>query len=638
MSLDQIRFRTLTTSCIALFIALSADVGTIAYVHAGTAPWWSWSVLPAAYMSFKAVFWYAVMLRHRKALPSTETCARLIRIASIEVVAGVAVLVAWQVWISRWSTTSDLILLALCMAGQMVFLLFGFLQMRAYSMLAASICALGTVAITKGAGLDPSGIVVLLVGGIGGLSYVAHEIQKDSRRLALARIAAEESRAEIAALSEENDRIANTDMLTEIGNRRSCFRDLEAALETAREAGTSLAFGIVDLDGFKTVNDSHGHLVGDRLLRAMAARLQDALAEQGAVYRLGGDEFAFIVRDQRDADALRAIGGRVIDAVHAPIHVGELCLLLGSSVGFATFPVSAKDVTELYDRADYALFNAKRTGGMKAVVFSVEHERDVRDSALLERTLREADLEAEFFLTFQPIVDSHDGRTLLLECLARWESPVLGTVPPARFIVAAEQCGFISNITPVLLQKALDAIRQWPDEVGISFNLSGYDLVSSERVLGLIAILMRSGVSPSRVEFEVTETALMMNLDEALANIHRLKATGARLALDDFGTGYSSLSQVQKLPLDKIKVDASFVHDLEGSEASRKIVSAVTALTRDLSLSCVVEGVETQEQLDILQTIGCRLIQGYVYSKPMRQEDVAAFLAGQSGLRTVAAN
>ncbi len=179
----------------------------------------------------------------------------------------------------------------------------------------------------------------------------------------------------------------------------------------------------------------------------------------------------------------------------------------------------------------------------------------------------------------------------------------------------------------MLLKKALEAVRQWPEEVGISFNLSGHDITAADKVKRLLALVEDSGISPERIEFEVTETALMMNIDEALANIHLLKAAGARIALDDFGTGYSSLSQIQKLPLDKIKVDGSFVRDLEGNEASRKIVSSVRALSRDLNLSCVVEGVETKEQLDILNGIGCNLIQGYYYSKPMPELQVEGFLA-----------
>ncbi len=368
----------------------------------------------------------------------------------------------------------------------------------------------------------------------------------------------------------------------------------------------------------------------------MAARVRTTLGSRGHVYRLGGDEFAFIIVGEDAPEYLLQIGNDLIASVHSPIQVGELRLLLGGSIGFASCPRNADNAEDLYDRADYALFHAKRTGRLKTVVFDEEHERSVRQTALIERSLRSADLEAEFFLTFQPIVDSHQDRTMLLECLARWQSPTLGFVSPGQFIVVAEQSGFISTLTPVLLEKALRAAKQWPEEVGISFNLSGHDIVAPEKVLNLIAILMRSGISPRRVEFEVTETAIMMNLDQALANLHLLKNTGARISLDDFGTGYSSLSQIQKLPLDKIKVDGSFVRDLESNEASRKIVSSVSALSRDLALACVVEGVETREQLDILQGIGCSLIQGYFYSKPMREADVGAFLDQQDVTRELA--
>ncbi|SMC71823.1 diguanylate cyclase (GGDEF) domain-containing protein [Fulvimarina manganoxydans] len=632
-SLEQARFQALANICPALFLALCAVVISIGFVHAGLAPWWSWALFIPLFLLPKGVFWFTLLHRKRRDVPPPEVCRRTLRIVGIELVIGMSAIVAWQVWLSQWSNPEALLLLALCMGGQMVFLLFGLLHLRTASIIAACTCVAGMLLIAERSQGGIFALVVLLGGGVAGLCYVAFRHYRDFAKLVTSRLAVEAKSAEISVLSEENYRIANTDMLTDIGNRRRCFRDLEQALTKAREEGGSVSFGIIDLDGFKSVNDSHGHVIGDRLLHAMARRLESILANHGEVYRLGGDEFAFIVTSGLDRDGLQKVGDELIEAVNLPIHINEMRLLIGCSVGFATFPEKADSVMEIYDRADYALFNAKRTGRMKTMVFSDEHERDVREAALLERTMREADLEAEFFLTFQPIVDSNEDRTLLLECLARWQSPVLGLVSPGRFIVAAEQSGFISTLTPVLLKKALEAIKQWPEEVGISFNLSGHDIVAAEKVLALIGILMRSGVSPSRVEFEVTETALMMNIEEALANIHRLKEAGVRISLDDFGTGYSSLSQIQKLPLDKIKVDGSFIRDLADSEASRKIVSSVSALSRDLSLSCVVEGVETREQLDILQGIGCHLIQGYFYSKPMRETEVDAFLKGQSNLR-----
>ena len=636
-SVEQARFKAISRVVIAMYVALTADIVAVAFVHAPFAPWWAWAIFPIVLLSTKAVFWFSIFRPAAEELPSPETCARSMRIVGIELVLGMSLMVAWQVWLSGWGTSQTLLLLSLCMGGQMVFLLFGLLHLRAASIISACTCVAGMIYLAAGTGSNILGVLVLLVGGVAGLSYVAYMHYRDFARLVSSRLKLEMKAGEILALSEQNYRIANTDMLTEIGNRRSCFRDLEQAVEQAGQEGRPLSFGIIDLDGFKTINDSNGHLVGDRLLRAMAARLQETVASHGEVYRLGGDEFAFLIRNEDEEGRLVAIGDEIIQSVRRPIQVGELNLALDCSVGFSSFPRSAQSVTELYDRADYALFHAKRTGRSRAVVFSDEHESSVREAASIERALRAADLEAEFFLTFQPIVDSHQDRTLLLECLARWQSPTLGFVSPGKFIVVAEQAGFISTLTPVLLRKALEAVKQWPDEVGISFNLSGHDIVAPERVLNLIGILMQSGVRPSRVEFEVTETALMMNLDQALANIHRLKATGARISLDDFGTGYSSLSQIQKLPLDKIKVDGSFVRDLADNEASRKIVSSVSALSRDLSLSCVVEGVETREQLDILQGIGCSLIQGYFYSKPMREDQVEGFLAGQTETRRLAA-
>jgi diguanylate cyclase (GGDEF)-like protein len=627
-TVEQARYHALARTWPALYIALCADIVAVAFVHSALAPWWAWGILPAVLVP-KSLIWAYLWHRKRNVIPPSEECTRAVRILGVEITVWMAMIVAWQVWLSHWGTGESLLLLALCMGGQMVFLLFGLLHLRTSSILSATFCVLGMLYIGAHSGSALIGIVVLLVGGVAGLAYVAQGYYRDFTSLVSSRLSIETKTREIEALSEDNFRIANTDMLTEIGNRRRFFRDLEQALDHARQADKPLALAIVDLDGFKAINDSNGHLVGDRLLKAMAQRLQDILLAHAEVYRLGGDEFAFFLRDESDPKQLISLGDGLIESVKAPIFVDDLRLSLGCSVGFSTFPQAGTTSTELYDRADYALFHAKKTGKQQTVLFSAEHEETVREAALIERSLRAADLEKELFLTFQPIVDSGRKETILLECLARWQSPALGLVSPARFIPVAEQSGLISTLTPILLRKALDAVRNWPDTVGISFNLSGHDITAPDKILGLMSILEKSGVSARRVEFEVTETALMMNLDQGIASLNALKATGARISLDDFGTGYSSLSQIQRLPLDKIKVDASFIRNLIDSEASQKIVRSVSSLSRDLSLDCVVEGVETEDQLNMLTEMGCNLIQGYIYSRPLKAIDVQPFLDQQ---------
>ncbi|WP_062118460.1 putative bifunctional diguanylate cyclase/phosphodiesterase [Aureimonas sp. AU40] len=634
-SIEQARYHALAKVWPALYLALVGDMIAVSFVHMAMAPWWATFLFPAILIP-KALICSVRWYRNRDTIPPVDECVRAVRVLGIEVVVWMGLIVAWEIWLAQWGNADTLIVLMLCVAGQMVFLQFGLLQLRLASLVSGAICLAGLIYL--GSGIESLvgtiGVVTVLVMGFGSFALIAYGYYFDFTSLVVSRLTLETKAEEVQLLSETNFRLANTDSLTDIGNRRRCFHDLEKALQAAADTGRAVAFGVLDLDGFKAVNDSNGHVVGDRLLHAMAARIRDTLGEFGDVYRLGGDEFAFIIAGEESPERLLEIGEDLISSVQTPIRIGDFNMLLGCSIGFATYPKSAESAEELYDRADYALFHAKRTGRSRPVVFNEEHERSVRQTALIERTLRAADLEEELYLTFQPIVDSHQNKTMLLECLARWQSPILGLVSPAQFIVAAEQSGFISTLTPILLRKALLAIRQWSGEVGISFNLSGHDIVAPEKVLNLIGILMHSGVAPNRVEFEVTETAIMMNLDQALANLHLLKATGARISLDDFGTGYSSLSQIQKLPLDKIKVDASFVRDLETNPASRKIVSSVTALSRDLSLSCVVEGVETREQLDILQGLGCSLIQGYFYSRPMREVDVEAFLDQQLELRS----
>lgn len=438
--------------------------------------------------------------------------------------------------------------------------------------------------------------------------------------------------AEAERLSAENWRIANTDMLTGLGNRRRFFAQLATVHAETRAGGKGLAVGILGLDGFKTINDSHDHSVGDQVLCAVGERLVASLGPAVKLFRLGSDEFALILREQTSEAELMALGERLIEMVRLPAIIGDLRLTIGCSIGFARDADAVRRPADLYEQADYALHRAKRSGRLCAAVFNEALSRAVREAARIERALREADLQAELHLRFQPIVDTRRGRTQALECLARWTSPTLGSVPPDKFIVVAEKSGLIGCVTPVLLRKALEAAKAWPEEIGLSFNLSGHDVGSIDRIANVIAIVAQSGIAPHRLEFEVTETALMMNVDESADNLRLLKRTGARIALDDFGTGYSSLSYMQRLPLDKIKVDGAFVKNLGACASSRKIVRSIAALSRDLDLECVIEGVETLEQLERVKEIGCHLVQGYHFAKPMDAAEVCDFLRDERQL------
>jgi len=433
------------------------------------------------------------------------------------------------------------------------------------------------------------------------------------------------SEAETVQLGKENVRLANHDMLTGLPNRRLFFEHLSTVMQTAAELGQSVAVGIADLDGFKPVNDTHGHRVGDAVLAEIASRLRGS-GGPVLVARVGGDEFGLIVCDVKAEDELMAIGDRAIKAVAAPINAGSIVTSVGCSIGFAVYPQAAATSDILYERADYALYHAKRSGRSKSVVFAEKHDTLLREQGGIDQALRAADLEVELFPVFQPIVDTAVGRTVAFESLARWRSPVLGDVRPATFIPIAEQAGLIGDVTEVLLRKSLTEALKWPTDVHLSFNVSPLDICSHDRTSRLMSIISESGVSPSRISIELTETALLYSYVETNANMRRLQQLGVNISLDDFGTGYSSLSHIHALPFDKLKIDKTFVDEIQLNSRSRNIVRSLISMCKDIGIGCVVEGIETAEQLDVVQRLGADSIQGYFFSKPIEAAAVSAFL------------
>ncbi|MGC2777558.1 MAG: EAL domain-containing protein [Bradyrhizobium sp.] len=435
------------------------------------------------------------------------------------------------------------------------------------------------------------------------------------------------------ALSDENFRLANLDSLTDLPNRRRFFSELTHAFAEAGRDGTRLAVGIIDLDGFKPINDTYGHSVGDRVLIEAARRIREVCESVGGqvhLARLGGDEFGLLVVGNPSDDDLLALGRQITERIKLPYELDTAHTGLSCSTGFALYPRSATAAEALYECADYALYHAKRHARGQAIIFSSELEAEIRSRSVIEHLLRAADFESEMDLVFQPIMDAMSTRTTGFEVLARWRSPKLGLVSPANFIPAAERIGVIRSLTRVLLVKALAVSRTWPDDIRMSFNLSAHDICSPDGILPLIAVINASGVPPRRIDFEITETAVTFDFVRAEQSIAALKALGCGISLDDFGTGYSSLSHVHRLPLDKLKIDRSFVSDVNANPISHKIIKSLTGLCADMEIACVVEGVETKEQFDCLRRLGADYIQGYYFAKPMPADAISGFLAKEN--------
>jgi diguanylate cyclase (GGDEF)-like protein len=391
--------------------------------------------------------------------------------------------------------------------------------------------------------------------------------------------------------------------------------------------------GIFDLDGFKAINDVYGHIVGDDLLCAVVNRAS-ALNIEGATFgRIGGDEFIAIFTGQVDARTAEHLGATVIDAISSPYPVDLLQLSIGASAGFAHFPSMGASGAQLYEKADYALFKAKTQSRGKCVLFDTAEDEEMKRAIEIERALREGDLEEELFLLFQPQYSPEQDRVVGFEALARWQSPQLGLVRPDLFIRAAERAGHIRRVTNILFSKGLAEMAQWPSDISLSFNLSAQDISDRAFVLSLLGQIMQSGIAPQRIEFEITETAVMTDLDTSSKLLEELQASGCRIALDDFGSGYSSFEYIDQLPLDKVKIDRSFVRKVAHSNTSREIVAGVIGLCRKLDLRCVLEGVETQAEMDILGRLQPDLIQGYLFGRPMSAEDARRKILEQDGVQ-----
>ena len=415
--------------------------------------------------------------------------------------------------------------------------------------------------------------------------------------------------------------LAHYDTLTGLPNRVTFREKLAEALKTPGQ----VALLYIDLDGFKLVNDTRGHSVGDELLAKVAVRLHSACKETAiTVGRLGGDEFAVLMPCET-AGSATTFARRIIKSLSVPYVLGkDTSIRIGVSVGIALAPEHGREADVLFTRADLALYEAKSAGKGQANVFCAELETRIQDRAQLEGDLREA-LEAEdsLFVFYQPIVNAETGEMTAQEALIRWFHPQRGWISPADFIPVAEQSGLIDKLCDFVLKQACHDTARRNDDVRVAVNISGVQLGRGTLAPAVLSALVGSGLSPDRLEIEVTETAILDAETAGMDDLRRLHDMGVRIALDDFGTGYSSLSHVRLLPLDKIKIDGSFVKEAVDRPESAAVVKAVADLGTRLGVTTVAEGVETQAQLDRVREEGCVEIQGYFFGQPApREQDV----------------
>jgi len=420
-------------------------------------------------------------------------------------------------------------------------------------------------------------------------------------------------------------RLAEHDLLTGLANR-SLFSDrLREGLEHAERAERLTGLLLLDLDRFKSVNDTLGHPVGDALLKGVAERLTESTRRTDTVARLGGDEFAIISTNMESSDDAATLAGKIIKAIAEPFDFEGTEVVTGTSIGIAIHDTSISDVDELFRNADAALYRAKELGRGTYCYFDRKLNERIQRAKSMERDL-EAALRGEgLYLAYQPKLDALTGMMTGVEALARWEHPELGNVTPDQFIPVAESTGLIVDLADWIFREACRQAALWSESglgpIQIAINLSAVQFKRTNILERLLPILDATGVPPSQLELEITETTMIDNFDPVVEQLEALRETGMHIAIDDFGTGYTSLAHVKHLPVDKLKVDRSFVHNLPESSTDAAIVKTIIALSEALGLGVVAEGVETQEQLVFLRNLGCREIQGFYITKPLPPQE-----------------
>jgi diguanylate cyclase (GGDEF)-like protein len=421
------------------------------------------------------------------------------------------------------------------------------------------------------------------------------------------------------------EHLAHYDALTNLPNRTLFQRHAEGLLLETSDVQFAILY--IDLDEFKRINDSLGHLIGDEFLKGIAERLRRSVGAEDFIARLGGDEFAIIQHGVASDEDVSALVERIYRALRTPFDCHGHRLSGDASIGIAIAPRHGTDLLGLLKSADLAMYAAKAAGRRTHRFFEPEMEHEANLRRELEADMRAALVEGRFEIHYQPLVDLRTGEVTGCEALLRWRHPVRGMISPAEFVPVAEETGLIEEIGQWVLRTACAEAARWPMHVRVAVNVSPVQFKSDTLALKVAAALAESGLDPRRLELEITEAVLIADDDAALVALNQLRALGVHIALDDFGTGYSSLQYLQRFPFDKIKIDRSFVKEVTSNSSSASIIRAVVSIAADRNMITTAEGVETEQQRDTVQMLGCTQMQGYLFSAPRPAKAIRAMLS-----------
>ncbi|MCC6590673.1 MAG: EAL domain-containing protein [Bryobacterales bacterium] len=448
---------------------------------------------------------------------------------------------------------------------------------------------------------------------------LAHALTRKWTVSRQARLKRRELETLVARATEDLAYNASHDVLTDLPNRRLFADRLQQAIAAARRSGEQVGLLYVDLDGFKVVNDTLGHSTGDDLLRAVVARMKSRLRQCDTLARMGGDEFTLIATDLHDAESASVLAQRLRSTLNDPFQVEGHELFVTASIGISIYPTDGRDVVELLRKADAAMYEAKRQGRNRALFFTSEIGHASAERLQLETALRTALGQQQFDLHYQPQFELTTQRLVRFEALLRWNHPVRGSIPPSKFIPIAEECGLIVPIGNWVLAEACKTARKWRDagnHLPVAVNVSAHQFCRSDFIATVIEAVQAAGIDPTLVELELTESAIVNDLQDFAPKIARLRELGIGVAIDDFGSGYSSFSYLEKLPVAAVKIDRTFLDGLESTPRARSVVKGMVTLAHSIGLRVVVEGVETAGQLRALCESQADEVQGFLLGRP----------------------
>lgn len=443
--------------------------------------------------------------------------------------------------------------------------------------------------------------------------------------------------AQLLEKQQHLDHLAHHDQLTGLPNRLYLAAHLPGAIEEAKRTSSMLAVLFLDLDRFKHINDSRGHETGDKLLKAVAQRIRSTMRNEDVVVRMGGDEFIVVLKSVRSTDQVNEAATRISEAMSAPVVVDGRPLVTTASIGVSLYPRDGADMGELLRHSDTAMYQAKDRGRNNFQLFSPIMARRLKERMAIESSLRNALQTGQLYVHYQPIVDIATRRVMALESLLRWKHSAHGYVPPERFVAVAEEAGLIVPMGEFVLTRVVEDIARWAQagcvQVPVAVNISAVQLQRSNVPATISKLTQQHGVSPKLLQVELTESAIFerreaRNGESNEDAVARLRDLGVRIAIDDFGTGYSSLSYLKRWRVDYLKIDRSFVRDLVTDMSDLAIVGAIIAMARHLNIEVIAEGIEGWQQLEKLRQLGCSLAQGYLFAKPVGEEQCRRFLSG----------